>query len=198
MNAQPMNAMSNKISAQPLPETIVAKLWRLMTEVFGHRWASAYGASDSGTWAKGLAGLDSEDVGRGVRRVIEAGMDWPPSLPEFRKLCEPDEADLGLPTMNQAYRAAARRDWSLHLAVYHAAKIVGIWELEQKPEYITRPQFEKAWGSIVKRIRAGEKLDGPIDAPKIERSKESKSNHAKLHLEKIRQILGSGESGVSI
>jgi hypothetical protein len=182
-------------AAQTLPTDTVSKLWRLMTEVFGYRWASAYGTTDqSGTWSKGLAGLTAEDIGRGVRRVIDLGMEWPPSLPEFRKLCEPDEVDLGLPTMDQAYRAASRRDWSLHPAVYHAAKIVGVWDLEQKPEHITRPRFADAWESIIKRIRSGEMLEGPIDAPRIERSKESRQAYGRHHLENIRQMLKSNPS----
>lgn len=182
-------------AASPLPSDTVSKLWRLMTDIFGYRWASAYGTTDqSGTWGKGLAGLTSEDIGRGVRKVIELGMDWPPSMPEFRKLCEPDEADLGLPTMDQAYRAAARRDWKLHPAVFHAAKIVGQWELEQKPEYITRPLFAKAWETVVKRIRAGEQLEGPIDAPRIERSRETRKAYGRHHLENIRQMLKSNNS----
>lgn len=190
-----MSQIDQAKTVTPQPTETISKLWRLMTEVFGYRWASAYGTTDqSGTWGKGLAGLTAEDIGRGVRRVIELGMDWPPSLPEFRKLCEPDENDLGLPTMELAYRAASCRDWSLHPAVYHAAKIVGQWELEQKPEHITRPLFAKAWETVVKRIRSGEQLEGPIDAPRIERSREARSASGRAHMANIQRILKGSDA----
>lgn len=169
---------------------MIRELWGLMGSAFGNRWVSSYGETDyDGIWAMGLSGLTRDDLIRGVGKCVKAGMDWPPSLPEFRQLCEPDERDLGLPTMEQAYNAAARRDWSIHPAVYHAAKIVGVWDLEQKPEYITRPQFAKAWATVVERVRNGEQLPGPIEAPRLERKPEMRREVGRNAMANIKQML---------
>ena len=73
------------------------RLWQRMAEIYGHRWTSAYGddagASPGQTWAKGLAGLTAEQIGHGVTAALASADPWPPSLPEFRRLC------FGVPTL---------------------------------------------------------------------------------------------------
>jgi hypothetical protein len=116
-------------------------------------------------------------------------MDWPPSLPEFRKLCMVSEADLGLPDCERAYRAAARLDWSLHPAVYAAAKIVGTFQLRNDAQASTRPKFEKAWASVVDRIRRGEVLEQPVDVPRLERFEKTRKDVGRAYVDKMRSIL---------
>lgn len=75
----------------------IARVWTRMAEVYGHKWTSQYGevSDDSGhlssaarTWAQGLAQLSLEEISIGFSRMVESGDEWPPSLPEFRKLCQ--------------------------------------------------------------------------------------------------------------
>ena len=40
-------------------------------------------------WRRCLADLDPEELQRGVTELGHQGAEWPPSLPEFRKLCHP-------------------------------------------------------------------------------------------------------------
>lgn len=73
-----------------LSERDIDALWLRMAQMFGHRWASSYGAADrGGMWRKGLDGLTQADVAIGLRACMEAAMDWPPTLPQFRALCRP-------------------------------------------------------------------------------------------------------------
>lgn len=74
-----------------LPENLIRRLWERMTEIYGHRWTSAYG-EDAGkgagvTWAKGLAGLSVEQIATGVDAAVSSTEGWPPTLPEFRAMC---------------------------------------------------------------------------------------------------------------
>lgn len=177
-----------------LNETLVSALWREMTQNFGHRWTNSYGESDQGnTWGKGLAGMTATDLGRGIRRCIEARMEWPPSLPEFAGLCTPSSKDLGLPDTETAYRAACNSDWSIHPAVYHAAKKVGTWKLGHEAEAFTRPLFIKAWNNVIEMVRRGEPIDQP--APEMLRiagapeSKEKRMEMGRAHVAQIRAIL---------
>ena len=68
-----------------------------MTEIYGHKWVSNYGDADhSGTWAKGLADLTTENLKEGFKACMRDGREWPPSLPEFRKLCKPKRENAGM------------------------------------------------------------------------------------------------------
>jgi hypothetical protein len=73
------------------------QLWLRMTEIYGHKWTSAYGEdAESGageTWAIGLSGLDARDINTGLSAAITSNDPWPPTLPQFRAMC------LGIPTL---------------------------------------------------------------------------------------------------
>ncbi|MHB1752184.1 MAG: replication protein P [Acidiferrobacter sp.] len=149
-----------------LTERHMADLWRRMTRIYGHRWTSAFGATDDSTWLRGLRGLTPAQVGHGLSRCAthrEGG--WPPTLPEFRALCTPTAEDLGLPTLDAAYREAALADkdhrWS-HPAVYAAAQAAGLFELRTLPESKSRPLFERAYEIVTRRVLAGEQFDAPV------------------------------------
>lgn len=59
-----------------------------MQGLYGHKWISAQGVTDlDSTWAIALGDLSAEDIGRGLRACVERADPWPPSLPEFRRLC---------------------------------------------------------------------------------------------------------------
>lgn len=71
-----------------------------MTEIFGHRWTSTYGETDTAiigagrTWATALAGMGPEQIRRGIAAAALGADPWPPSLPAFRALC------LGIPSFH--------------------------------------------------------------------------------------------------
>lgn len=78
-----------------------------MTEIYGHRWTSSYGAESgqdgaAGTWAKGLAGISPAQIAEGLRACIASGDPWPPALPEFRAMC------LGVPSFEAVKRETLR------------------------------------------------------------------------------------------
>lgn len=84
-----------------LGDRAMATLWTRMGQIYGHRWFSAYGeyAQADGratntveTWRKGLAGITPEQVAAGLEACLAQGAEWPPTLPEFRKLCKPTAA----------------------------------------------------------------------------------------------------------
>lgn len=66
-------------------------LWLRMTEIYGHRWTSAFG-EDAGTgagstWGKGLADCAPRQIGAGISAAIVSADPWPPTLPAFRAMC---------------------------------------------------------------------------------------------------------------
>jgi hypothetical protein len=109
-------------------------------------------------------------IAAGLRQCAESGEAWPPSLPEFKGLCKPSNDDLGLPSADEAYRAAAQADWSLHPIVWHTAKMVGSYELRNGAEAVTRPRFMRAYAEMVNRVMAGEQFEQKEqNVPRIER-----------------------------
>lgn len=65
-----------------------------MQDIYGHKWISAFGESDiDGTWSIALGDLTPEELGRGLRACVERDDPWPPSLPEFRRLCRPPKRE---------------------------------------------------------------------------------------------------------
>ena len=86
-------ALSSASAPQPvseLPKAVIDRVWLRMTEIYGHKWTSSYGTSDTdGTWAKALADMSNDDLKAGFFACLHSGEAWPPSLPEFRVMCRP-------------------------------------------------------------------------------------------------------------
>ena len=79
------------MSAEPIAEPLLRRLWQRMAEIYGHRWTSAYGDDAGGsagqTWAKGLGGVSPAMLAFGLGAVLGQADEWPPTLPRFRALC---------------------------------------------------------------------------------------------------------------
>lgn len=138
-----------------------------MTEMYGHRWTASFGVSadQDHAWAATLGGLTGAQIAKGLSELAARGDDWPPSAPEFRKLCEGASPELlGLPSTEQAYREACRNAhpaaelrWS-HPAVEHAACETGLHELRTLPEERSRRLFERNYQVSVRMVLSGEPL----------------------------------------
>ncbi|MGO0305922.1 replication protein P [Endozoicomonas acroporae] len=107
-----------------------------MTGIFGAKWTREHGLADrTGQWLETLKDLHPNQLAMGTNRVRLGGKDWPPTAPEFRKLCQPLPEELGLPTLAKAWHEANefadqtnRHEWS-HRAVYLAGYAAGWYEL---------------------------------------------------------------------
>jgi len=132
-------------SAEPTPQfstkKLVAQLWMRMTGMYTQTWTTAHGDTDDGTWEAGLAGLGPEDFARGLRRCLDHGGDWPPSLPTFRQWCKPPGAAhppitraLPEPESVQERRAATARHWH-HMWVLSGLKPIQSLSGEERTSF---------------------------------------------------------------
>ncbi|WP_422465892.1 replication protein P [Endozoicomonas sp. ALC013] len=148
-------------------------LFSTMTGLFGQKWTSAYGLADrNGEWLKTLNGLHPAQLEIGLNRVRLAGSEWPPTAPEFRKLCQPMPEELGLPTLAKAWREAnehasqpAHHGWS-HRAVYLAGRASGWYELRnagtaEECREVKR-RFDAAYQALVNRECQGQPLEDQL------------------------------------
>jgi hypothetical protein len=114
-----------------------------MSAIYGHRWVSAYGlhvdeagqlSSAAETWALGLSGLSREQLQCGFEALLKAGLEWPPTLPEFRDMCAaradvPDLAKVVHLLANAASREGSLADRYRHPLVLAIAQAVDMYAL---------------------------------------------------------------------
>ena len=72
-----------------LDRELIQEIWLLMTRLYGHKWTSQFGdqVDPGNAWAASLKGISKEQVKHGLNCLVLNGQEWPPSAPEFRKLC---------------------------------------------------------------------------------------------------------------
>ena len=86
--SQAASAPTSHASSRPARQ-LIALLWQLMGSMYGHKWSSAFGedVDPDRIWEATLTGITEHEMRYGLRQCVEQGLDWPPSAPEFRKLC---------------------------------------------------------------------------------------------------------------
>ena len=156
-------------------------------------------------WSVGLRNVDTSRIGPAIDKMVDAGHEWPPSLPEFVKLCEPSYAELGIPTAQEAWQVVCRGDpggdmtvarrWK-HPVIFAAAKdpALDIWNLRLLSLDVAMRTWQKIYQSYVDRMTAGEEFAFPsapaLEAPKPEYgSKEEKRASSREWMDFIKQRL---------
>ena len=104
----------------------ISELFAWMAAVYGRKWTANLDDPDAmriaqAVWESGLDGLSDEHLEAGRNACIHRRKDWPPSLPEFRRLC------LGLPDGVTAIAAALREDWT-HPVARHFPRLISSWD----------------------------------------------------------------------
>lgn len=131
---------------RPLPEAWVEKLFERMLFDYGKKFTDQWGAADMDKlishWSSELAGYRGSELDRGIAAM--AGRDWPPTLPEFKRLCRP-----GVDPLKAYYEAVAgvqarisgeHGEWS-HPAIYWAAMPIAV-ELREQAYSQVRSRWE--------------------------------------------------------
>lgn len=89
----------NKASASSteiFSDKVMTKIWVRMLAIYGHKWASHLGSAVDAdgrlseaarTWQQGLVGVSLENLKTAFDALVLETHEWPPSLPEFRRLC---------------------------------------------------------------------------------------------------------------
>ena len=138
-----------------LPESWVERLFDRMLLSFGKKFTDQWGGTDAQKlfdfWAVELAGYSGEELKRGLKSMED--QDWPPSLPQFKKMCRPPvdtvhayyEAISGL----QARAKGEIGTWS-HPAIYWAATGM-TFDLLNQTFSMVKQRWEKALGDQMEK-----------------------------------------------
>lgn len=122
---------------------------------FADMWRGTAPEAMKRVWSDALAEFSRDEIGRGVAACMSR--DWPPTLPEFLKLCRPalDYERAFLEAVEQMTRRASGADVWSSPAVYWAAAAIGT-DLHAFTYQQIAKRWQAALDKAVQRIAAGE------------------------------------------
>ena len=99
-------------------------------------------------WMDALKGITPEAIEKALF-FCKLNLIWPPSIAEFISICELSE---GLPTLEQTYQGALRKEYS-HEIIQRVRNAVGSWAFQNDSEKILREKVKQEYENQVKRLR---------------------------------------------
>jgi hypothetical protein len=186
-NIQPLST-----SRQALPESWIEKMFDKMLLDYGKKFTDQWGGADPDKliahWAQEMASYTGDEIKRGLAAM--ANRDWPPTLPEFKKMCRPPVDD-----MHAYYEAVAgvhARDkgemgkWS-HPAIYWTATRMA-FDLKS----LTYSQIKERWTkALADEMEKGQWVE--IPEPMLSLPEPGKGDLSKEKAAKMLNELGAGD-----
>jgi len=139
---------------------------------YGHKFTSLF--PDQPTleatqreWANSLGNVSKANLRCGLDKCIDVYPSWPPSVGEFKKLCEIDPASIGLPSVEQAW--AEISSMSIQVKYSHGVVLASRndircdyynWRLLNLAKAI--PKFKPIFDEYVERAFNGEEFPMPL------------------------------------
>jgi len=180
--------------------TVMELLWRRMTEIYGHRWASSYGEQPTDGWATAISDLSPGMIRAGLAKMAKQGNHnaWPPTALEFRAICIPSGEDLGFPSLDEAFQQAIGNRTEKHPAVVHTLRHLDSYALRRMPGGDAQRLFATAWQKTIDEIAAGGELpaapigiaDDTVAKPKRERTPEETQRCASMLAGLLGELFG--------
>jgi len=142
-----MNQLST--STDPLPMAWIEKLFERMISLYGHKFLDMWRDVDlqavKGIWAQELGKLSRDEIAQGANALL--AQEWPPTLPQFIKLCRP--AIDAVAAYYEAVNGVIAREhgnigeWS-HPAIFWASVKVGAFDLKHQTYSAIKGRWEGA------------------------------------------------------
>jgi hypothetical protein len=160
--------MTNQLSTSinPIPQSWIDALFAKMSSLYGNKFSDMWRDSNmqavKSVWAEELGKLSRDEIARGANALMS--QEWPPTLPQFIKLCriEIDPLKAYYEALNGAVarESGAVGDWS-HPAIFWAMVTVGAFDLKNQ----TYSQIKGRWESaLADQIGRGSWADIPTPA----------------------------------
>lgn len=138
---------------------------------YGHRFTSNIApgtlAAIQREWAESLGGIPAAGLRRAVDQCIDKFPSWPPTVGEFKKLCEVDFSEAGLPSLEKAWCEIS----SMNIKVTYSHGIVLAARNDERCDFYnwrlmpmdkSLVKFKPIYLDYVARAMAGEKFDLPL------------------------------------
>jgi hypothetical protein len=181
-------------STKPAPISWVEKLFERMEALYGSKfldmWRDANADLVKQLWSEEMGKLSADDLKRGYNALMSR--DWPPSLPEFVKLCKPSvdptvayyEAVNGM----QARERGETGKWS-HPAIFWAAVQVSAFDLKNQSYSQIKARWEKA---LQDEMDKGQWV--PVPEPLVALPEPGKSAMSREHAAKMVEELQASDT----
>lgn len=188
------NVVNLSTSTKPAPISWVESLFARMQAMYGNKFLDMWRDTDldlvKQLWADEMGKLSPEELRRGFAGLM--ARDWPPSLPEYVKMCKPSidstvayyEAVNGM----QAREQGKPGTWS-HPAIFWAAVAVSAYDLKHQGYTQIKGRWEKA---LQEQMDKGQWADVP--APMLALPEPGKSAMSKEHAAKMVQELQASDT----
>jgi len=190
---------ASSTSTNALPEAWVERLFERMLLDYGKKFSDQWSGADTDTliahWSRELADYSGAELKRGMDAL--SSREWPPTLPEFKKLCrrplDPTVAYQEAVAGVQARQGGKYGKWS-HPAIYWAAMPLSLELREQ-----TYSQVKARWeAALTKQFDQGQwdEIPQPMVAlPAPGKTRTSREKASQLLRELGSKINGSWNKG---
>lgn len=136
------------------------KLWEAFSKELGASFSSQYGSSEGETffyWEKELSKFSQAEIQKGFVKFKNTDSTFL-NIKLFRALCEPDHIDLGLPSMEAAFRAVIMAEWHKMPEAFRVLFAHHRYDLRIRSDAEARKLFKPIYDDAIKRISKGEKI----------------------------------------
>jgi hypothetical protein len=94
----------------------IDQFFLVMNAIYPYRWSGAFADVDAirvakNEWCKALSEIADERIKRGLDVCRNSGGSFPPSIPEFVKMCQPTPEELGVLHDDRAFQNFINKDF---------------------------------------------------------------------------------------
>ena len=172
----------------PIPISWVEKLFERMSLLYGTHFADKWKGHDpeliKRLWAEELGYLTRQELAFGASKL--STLEWPPSLPQFLKLCRPP-VDY-VKAYYEALEGSKRRDkgehgsWS-HPAIFWAYMAIGAFDLQNTTFSNIKTRWERALDKEIMKMNWP-----PIPEPMVKIETKKQEPNRELGAKKIGEL----------
>jgi hypothetical protein len=165
-DSETKNSESEATTPEPLTNIAVFFIWSQMSYIYGDKWIGISGTSvdDIGnltpkalSWQKWLSGITSQQLKNAFKLLVLEGNQWPPTLPEFRKLCLSRNFE-DIPTVDDVYKILAFnkgkegsvKDRYQHPLVFRISELVDLSMVRGAIPKIAMPLITNVYDRLLK------------------------------------------------
>ncbi|MCB1804709.1 MAG: hypothetical protein KDJ99_06030 [Candidatus Competibacteraceae bacterium] len=122
-----------------------ARYQRAWTTLFPTPEAYAVAVTE---WDFILTEVSDDGIERALQRCLAEFPTFPPKPAEFLALTRPTPAELGLPSLDEAYQAAIAQRWRAHPLVWHVVMAIGPYEFRR----LSQDQARQRFGAVYQHV----------------------------------------------
>ena len=127
-------------------KALIDFLFVRLAGMYGYSWTSMHPDSASwevmkDTWAFHIKNYSADVLAKAMEDLVNLGEEFPPNLIKFVKLCNKHS---GIPSEDECYKAALKRDFELSLTQQCFDKI-GDWKFKTSNEKDLRKDFHEVY-----------------------------------------------------